>query len=186
MIDININEEKEEQYLYSIEYLRSRLDYDPDTGIFKWKFKNGDTKGEKLFNSRFGGKETGNKNSNGYLQIIIDGKAICLHRIAYLFMIGEWPNNEIDHINGNPLDNRWENLREVSKIENFKNQKIYKNNVSGVTGVSWNKYFNKWIVIISVNKKPINLGYFDNFEDAVKVRKNAEVEHDYHENHGKR
>ena len=186
MTDININEEKEEQYLYLIEYLKSRLNYYPDTGIFIWKYKDSNSQYDKTFNTKYGGKEAGTKNLYGYSVIGIYGKIFYLHRIAYLFMTGEWPDNEIDHINGDCSDNRWKNLRKVSKAENIKNQKIQKNNTSGVSGVCWNKNFNKWIVRINVDGREIYLGCFENFEDAVKVRKNAEVEHDYHENHGKR
>ena len=171
---------------YSIEYLKSRLDYNPKTGIFTWKYKDGDSQGDKIFNTKFGGKEAGNKNSYDYLQIKIYNKNILTHRVAYLFMTGEWPQDEIDHINGNRLDNRWENLRVVSKEENRKNQKINNRNTSGATGVSWSKEENKWIVKISVNKKQITLGYFNNFNEAVKVRKKAEVEYGYHENHGRK
>ena len=172
---------------FSLEYLKSRLNYNPETGIFTWKFKNNNTKGNKIFNTKFGGKIAGGKVSDGYLAIGVNGKLIKTHRLAYLFMTGEWPNDEIDHINGNPSDNRWKNLRAVSRWENNRNSKIQKNNTSGLRGVSWYKNYKKWCVRIHDNNgKRINLGYFDNFNEAVKVRKEFEIKYGYHENHGRK
>lgn len=180
---VDVNKEKYEQF--SLKYLKSRLSYDSETGIFTWKFKNSINRHDKRFNTIFGGKVAGGcKSSNGYLQIQIDGKLICAHRIAYLFMTGEWPDDEIDHINGNRLDNRWENLRAVSREENFKNKKIAKNNTSGVMGVHKDKNLNKWIVQINVSGKKKNLGKFDDFFEAICRRKSAELEYHYHSNHG--
>ena len=180
---MTINKEKEKQF--SIEYLKNRLDYNSETGVFKWKFKNVNQPDDKIFNKLFGGKIIFSKNHNGYLQIKIDKKSFLIHRIAYLFMTGEWPNGQIDHINGDRVDNRWDNLRVVNNEENQKNQKIYSNNTSGVIGVSWCETKNKWKVQISGNKKRIYLGLFKNFNEAVRARKNAEVIYGYHENHGR-
>ena len=80
----------------------------------------------------------------------------------------------VDHINGNGLDNRKENLRIVTKRENSINSKTQSNNTSGVKGVAFDKSRNKWIVQIMIDKKSKNLGRFDNFEDAVQARKDAE------------
>ena len=170
---------------YFTEYLKSRLDYNPETGIYTWKYRNGNTKEDKTFNARFAGKEAGSKNRKGYLMIKIDGNKHHAHKIAYLFMTGKLPENQIDHINGNRSDNRWENLRAATNEENQKNRKIGKSNTSGVMRVNWNKRQNKWCVRINVNKKRINLGVFENFNEAVKVRKEAEVKYGYHENHGR-
>lgn len=79
-----------------------------------------------------------------------------------------------DHINGNTLDNRRSNLRVIKKEINPINCKKYKNNTSGVKGVSWLKRLNKWQVGIQINKKNIYLGVYSNFDEAVKVRKEAE------------
>ena len=80
----------------------------------------------------------------------------------------------VDHINHNPLDNRKCNLRVCTQDDNMKNQKKRINNTSGYTGVYWHKNTNKWIARITVNKKHIYLGCYDNLEEAIEVRKKAE------------
>jgi hypothetical protein len=85
----------------------------------------------------------------------------------------------VDHIDGNELNNRKNNLRVCTKADNNKNLGMKKNNKSGYKGVIWYPYnnYNKWKATIKVNSKTINLGYFDNIEDAVKVRKEAELKY---------
>ena len=98
---------------------------------------------------------------------------------------GYWPNNEIDHIDGDRLNNRIDNLRDVKKSINMKNKAVYSKNKSGISGVSFRKERNKWEVKISNNGKETYLGYYDNFADAILIRKQAELECDYHNNHGR-
>ena len=179
-----------EQQKYCFEYYKSKFSHDYDNGNLIWKFKDGDdygnlTQGEKMFNGKYAGKVAGHKEPNGYIVINIDGEHIRAHRIIYLFMTGEWPEYDIDHINGDPSDNRWENLRAVNRQGNCKNQKIRKNNTSGITGVDWHKHSQKWNVRINnISGKRINLGKFDDFFEACCRRKSAEIEYDYHKNHG--
>jgi hypothetical protein len=95
-----------------------------------------------------------------------------------------WPEGEIDHINGNRQDNRIENLRDVPRSLNQRNSKLQNNNRSGVSGVFWRA--NRWearIYLVSGQRK--HLGRFKTFEEAVAVRKQAEMECGYHENHGR-
>lgn len=82
---------------------------------------------------------------------------------------------EADHINRNRLDNRKWNLREVTRQENMKNKSIYKSNSSGYSGVKWNKKLNKWQVQITVDKKRIHLGVFEDVQSAIFARKKAEL-----------
>jgi hypothetical protein len=90
----------------------------------------------------------------------------------------------IDHINGNGLDNRLANLRGCTHSENHKNVKRSDNNTSGATGVSRSRDKLRWRVRIRIGKKDVNLGEFKNFDDAVKVRRQAEIDNGYHINHG--
>jgi hypothetical protein len=85
-------------------------------------------------------------------------------------------NCVIDHINGNTMDCRKMNLRSCTHGENLRNRKVKENNKSGVTGVFWNNYIPtpKWMAYIKLNYKFINLGYYDDKEDAIKARKEAE------------
>ena len=93
-------------------------------------------------------------------------------------MTGSWPIAEIDHINGVKDDNRFKNLREATRTENIRNQKLPRvDNASGVAGVSWYKKYGKWVARIQVHGKRISLGYFSNLCDAVTARKAAEIKH---------
>lgn len=131
------------------------------------------------------GDIAGYSDGRGYLKITIDYKEYNTHRLAWLYVYGEWPN-QIDHINGNRSDNRLSNLRNVNNQENSKNRRISSNNKSGIMGVSFCNTTSKWISQIYVNEKSKSLGYFKYKWDAICVRKSAEVEHGYHENHGRR
>lgn len=117
--------------------------------------------------------------------IRIDGVACLEHRVVYALVHGSWPEQFIDHENGDTLDNRIENLRDVSNRENTLNRKLHKSNTSGTSGVNWNNTVNKWAASIKVNYKNIHLGVFTYIEDAIAARKDAEIKHGFHVNHGK-
>ena len=121
----------------------------------------------------------------GYIHIKINKKIYKAHRLAWLYVHGEYPNHHIDHKNHKKDDNRFKNLRDITHQENMKNTSKRKSNTSGVVGVSWNKQRNKWCASIRVDGKNTHLGYFANKKDAVRTRKDAEVQHGYHKNHGK-
>lgn len=118
-------------------------------------------------------------------QVRVLGKLYYTHRLVYKLVTGDEPEL-VDHINGNPLDNRVENLRSVSNQENSKNARMNKHNTSGVTGVSWSKSANKWEAYIWKDCKKINLGLFSCLEEAKRVRLEAQQELEYHENHGRK
>lgn len=94
-------------------------------------------------------------------------------------MTGEQPIN-IDHIDGNGLNNKWSNLRSVSHSVNGKNQKKHKTNTSGVSGVYYRKDSNRWRARIMVDDKAISLGTFKNKDDAIAARKEAEIKHNFY------
>lgn len=113
-------------------------------------------------------------NDNGYVLTHIDKKNVRLHR----FIKNCFDNNIIiDHKNGNKLDNRKDNLRECTSQQNSMNHKTSCNNTSGFDGVCWDKEKNKWKASIKVNYKGIHLGYFNDKEEAIKVRKEAEIKY---------
>jgi len=141
-------------------YLKSILDYNPTTGDFYW---------QKDYS------KAGNTNKNGYITICFDCKLYLAHRLAWLFVYGYLPENCIDHINRNKSDNSINNLRETSIQCNMRNSKgIYKNNKSGVRGVSWFKKTKEWYAHIKVNNKSIYLGSSRDFTEAVCHRLAAE------------
>lgn len=101
---------------------------------------------------------------------------------------GEWPSQFLDHVNGDPTDNRIANLREVTNQENCKNKSINRNNKSGVIGVFFYDHggYQYWVAYIRAEGRHIGLGYFKRYEDAVAARKQAEIDYGYHHNHGRK
>ena len=149
--------------------LKELMEYDPETGVFTWKVSpNWAIKA---------GSVAGNTTHKGYRRITINGKEYRCARLAYFYMTGQWPKNEMDHINREPADDRWENLREFTSTQNNRNRGSFKNNTSGHKGVCWMKQNNKWRAQIWVDNKFKNLGLFNTIEEAVAVRKEAELEH---------
>ncbi len=110
----------------------------------------------------------------GYLRVDLD-------RVNYIFMhrlVMNCPDNmEVDHIYHNKNDNRKEFLRLVTESQNCMNRGMHKNNTSGVTGVCWYTKYEKWLAFLRINRKQINLGYYDDFNEAVEVRKQAELKY---------
>jgi len=158
--------------------LKELFNYCPDTGIFtRIKVTGRKTKI---------GDVAGVTRKDGYKLIGIDKVQYLSHRLAWLYMYGEFPTDAIDHIDQNPSNNKIDNLRDVTSTKNQRNRKLCKNNTSGVHGVYWHKAGKKWCSKISINDKIIYLGLFVEFHEAVNARKNAEVLYGFHENHGKK
>lgn len=149
--------------------LKKFLHYNPETGNFTW------TSNRQGFVTK--GQIAGTPDKDGYIYITVIGKRYQAHRLAFLWMLGYWPENDIDHINRNPSYNKWDNLREASKKCNARNRKICCTNTSGIAGID--KHHGLWRVRIRANDKRISLGHFHVFIDAVKARWKAEVEHGY-------
>lgn len=130
--------------------LKSQLSYDPDTGAFT-RLKSG--------------TKAGFDNGQGYVCISIEQAQYRAHRLAVLYMTGEWPVAEVDHINGIRSDNRWENLRQVSGRENTQNQRRpHKCSTSGFLGVTARG--TKFLSQIRANGSKIYLGSFGTAEEA--------------------
>ena len=165
--------------MLTLEDLKKEVEYKPLTGLF-YRLKTHRTvkRGDIA-----GGIHQLSQHSKAYIRIGILGKYYSAHRLAWFYMTGYWPSEDIDHINQDSLDNRWINLRECSHQENGKNQKKYINNTSGVVGVHL-RSSGKWRARIFHKGKHINLGHFDSFDDAVTARNAANKELGFHENHG--
>ena len=148
------------------EYLRSVLHYEPETGIFTWKVST--SRRVKV------GDVAGSPDGRGYLQISVRSRLHRAHRLAWLYVYGVWPKDQIDHINRNRPDNRIANLRDVSHKQNGQNASKPSNNTSGYQGLCWYKRDSKWLASITHNYKQIHLGYFTNIEEALSARKAAE------------
>jgi HNH endonuclease/AP2 domain len=146
--------------------LFSALDYKAETGIFTWKYRRGIA---KQGNTMCAGKQAGTVSNRGYVIIFLSGKSYRAHRLAYLWMTGSFPENEIDHINRIRDDNRWVNLRPCTRLENQKNKDPKSSSKSGFAGVYWYKKSKKWTAIIKIKKTKIYLGVFDTPEQAFEV-----------------
>lgn len=152
------------------------LSYDPKSGIFSWKIKRG--------NRTNVNGTAGSLKEDGYNVIGLKGKLYSSHRLAWIYVYGEWPKGQIDHINHIRNDNRIDNLRDVSASENSMNRLISNANTSGCIGVCWDKEKTKWEARIKTSGKQKHIGYFKNKIDAIIARKMAEYEHGFHPNHG--
>ena len=146
------------------EYLLSIFDYEPETGALVSKV---DIKTGRYNNvvKRSAGNVAGGLRPDGYRTISVEGKRYYAHRIIWLMVYGVMPKY-IDHINLNRSDNRLVNLRACTQSENSCNAKIPRHNSSGFKHVQWNKYVNKWMVVIRKDNKIYNGGYYADINDA--------------------
>lgn len=173
------------------ELLRELLDYSPETGVFIWRHRDRRWfKNDHQFcrwNTLYSGRVAGSKRKNHrvtYRCIAIFDYQYFAHRLAWVYVYGKWPENQIDHINGNGLDNSMKNLRDVTSGENSRNARLRADNTTGVAGVSWHKRLNKYQAKININGERVHIGTFDSFEDAVEARCSAQRGYGYHKNHG--
>jgi len=170
----------------AIEFYNFYLVSDPDSGKFYWKPRNRNLfKSEiafKQWNSKYAEKEALTSLNKGYLRSQIDNKHHYAHRVMWIMNKREVPIF-VDHKNGITIDNKLENLRNVTPLVNSKNRKIPKNNYSGYMGIS--KYKDRWRARIKVDGKDIHIGFFDDIDEAIKARKEAEEQYGFYENHGR-
>lgn len=175
-----------------IRLLHELLSYEPESGILRWKERAQKHFSSKrscsIFNSRFSGKRAGGIaeiKGKKYRHLRIQNRNFRASRIAWAMHYGKWPENQIDHIDGDSLNDAIHNLRDVTCQENLKNRLLRKNNKSGCPGVSWDSEYSKWRARIGVDGKKINLGRFEDLESAIAAKKQAEREYGFHPNHGK-
>ena len=144
------------------EYLKDHFYYNKKTGVFVKKIYF-DKRGRKR-----GGKEHGSLCENGYIILMINYKRYLSHRLAWFYVKGEWPENEIDHINGIRSDNRFCNLREASRSQNQQNRKKAQlnNKSTGIIGTYVERATGKFYSSITLNRKQKRLGTFNTVEQA--------------------
>jgi hypothetical protein len=148
--------------------VRKLLDYDAETGVFTWRVSH---------KNRARGDKAGSRATRGYIQIHVQGHGYLAHRLAWLYVHGEWPTTGIDHINGKTDDNRISNLRLATHSQNGANAKRYASNTSGFKGVYWNTQVGKWNASIRVKGKRKFIGHFASVEDAARAYRSAAVHH---------
>lgn len=143
------------------EHLREVLEYDPETGVFRWRVAAG----------RWGripaGTVAGSVSKvHGYIHIHLDGVVQNAHRLAWLYTTGEWPKDQIDHVNRDRADNRFCNLREATTAQNMENKRRYRSNTSGHPGVHWRSFCGLWQARIGIAGKRVSLGHWPTVEEA--------------------
>lgn len=132
--------------------VRQLLDYDPVTGVFTWKVRCGRAKA---------GTRAGSLHkSDGYRIIGIDGATYYEHRLAWLWMTGNWPFGEIDHQHLDKINNAFSELRPATHAQNAMNTPLRSNNTSGFKGVDFRHNRKKWRARIKVKGRKLHLGYF--------------------------
>ena len=174
--------------------LRERLVYDAETGVITWckpdRARFATLNAYRTWSTRFGGKPAGRIRTDGYIgiRITLGSKTTVLlaHRVAWFLSYGCWPSGQVDHINGVRVDNRLHNLRDVTAEMNRRNMKCNRRSKTGVSGVTWSKHANRWLVRVNFGGKTKNLGYYHDFDSAVAARLAAAAEHGYHPNHSTR
>jgi len=159
--------------------LKELLSYNPLTGVFLWLervVRLGFERTDRSWNSRFAGTVAGCVNkSDGYLQIYVDNTRHAAHRLAFLFEVGSFPKETVDHINNARADNRWENLRECSVAENNRNAGPLNTNTSGFKGVFTATNGKTWFAQIGVEGAQRYLGSFPTKEEAAEAYDAAAV-----------
>lgn len=149
--------------------LKEIVHYCPDTGKFTWIMDRG---------GAWSGKDAGcRKATNGYVSIRIEGQLYRAHRVAWLYMRGEWPLLHIDHMNGIKDDNRISNLRLATQTQNLYNKRTSKNSKTGVKGVCWDSSTNRYQVKISINGKAKHIGRYDSVEEGAAAYAEASRKH---------
>lgn len=138
------------------EELKRWMVYDPETGVFIRKVKRG---------GHPAGEIAGTAHPDGYWQIKVNGKFYLAHRLAWLYMTGEWPLF-VDHDDLDKRNNKWINLRNCDKSENKCNTPIRADNTSGIKGVNWSENHKSWCARVQLRGKRIHLGYFTDIELA--------------------
>jgi len=144
-------------WLNDLEFVRKTFAYDLKTGLFTWKYRVANV---------LAGSVAGSKGANGYTYIRFRKLSVLAHRLAWFYVYGEWPKEQVDHVNGDRSDNSLENLRLASQSQNSCNGALRSTNTSGYRGVSWSKAKKKWVASVVKERKQYKLGYFDSKEDA--------------------
>ena len=140
------------------ERLKYLLSYDELTGVFRWN---------STAYKKVRGKVAGTEHQKGYRKVFVDGCRCYSHRLAWFYVYGVIPIGEVDHIDGDPSNNRISNLRDVTKSVNMQNRKTAKRTSKcGYLGVSWSKRNKKWIAQIALDGKKTRIGGYDTAIEA--------------------
>lgn len=142
--------------------LKQILWYDPETGLFRWRHERNNRKIKPW-------TVAGSPDNKGHIKIQIGKQMHRAHRLAWLYMTGEFPAQQIDHKNLVKSDNRWCNLREADAKQNQWNTTLRTDNKSGVKGVHFCKTWKRWVASVKVNGVRHHVGRFATVEEAAKA-----------------
>jgi hypothetical protein len=134
------------------------LRYSPVVGVFEWR--------KSRPRVRAGFLAGAVNPRNGYVNIFVDGRSYRAHRLAWLYMTGAWPENDLDHIDGDKSNNAFSNLRQATQSQNMMNSPKKATNTSGVKGVSFNKARGRWEASVRYDGKKKHLGMFEDLSQA--------------------
>jgi hypothetical protein len=152
----------------AVDRLRELFDYEPNSGGLVWRARPGIARNDRA------GKVAGHVKPNGYVVVSVDGRLFLKHRVCWALAHGVWPENYIDHIDGNPSNNSLANLRCATPAQNLQNTKQYANNKSGAKGVYLHAH-GKYEAFISKDRRRVYLGLFETFDAAVSARAKAQA-----------
>lgn len=157
---------QEKQISLSLETLKHRLLYNPETGVFTRKC---------LMVGSSMGSVCGSLKPSGYVVVRVDGEYYRAHRLAWFYQYGKWPTGDVDHINRNRSDNRIENLRESDRSENLCNSSVRSDNTSGVKGVHFNRTNRTYTVRVQKNGACFEKHGIKTLEHAASIAKSARL-----------
>jgi hypothetical protein len=164
-----LNQKPEKRRDLTQEKIKEYLHYNPVSGVFTWIKNKGRAKK---------GDECSTKDKLGYYRIFFDRRGYGLHEIAHLYMTGKFAKGHVDHIDRNPSNNKWENLRDASYVTSGRNKGLSKRNKSNIVGVY--KHTNgKWCATLRVNGISKYFGIYKKKVDAVIARRLGEIKYNY-------
>jgi hypothetical protein len=151
----------------SHDVLLALLHYDPITGLFTWRVSRSGVKA---------GRRAGCRDTNGYVRLGVCGRFYLAHRLAWFYMTGKWPADQVDHEDGVRSNNVWTNLREATNSEQKQNRAPRSSSKSGLLGVTWEKGRNKWRVSIMRDGVSKFIGHFTDPMQAAAAYAKAKAE----------
>jgi hypothetical protein len=147
--------------------VREVLDYNPDTGVLSWRIRCG--------MRALPGNPAGWCATRGYIAVKLNGRAHMAHRLIWLIQTGRWPDQQVDHIDGDTSNNRWPNLRLAQCHQNQANARLRRDNKSGVKGVSWNEKRARWRAVVRHQGKQVLDKFFVTKEEAKACAREARL-----------
>lgn len=158
--------------------VRALFAYDPSSGLLRWNVRPASdfpsTRVAKIWNTRFAGRDAGSTDHHGYREIGVDNRAFKAHRLVWLWVTGEWPSGDIDHLDGNRLNNQFTNLRDVARRVNCENRRsVRSDSGTGLLGAHFHKASQLFHACIKAQGTKHSLGYFKTAEAAHAAYVNA-------------